>query len=119
MPDQSARKARYLNFGAGHRIGLATVLFFFRSQSLESVVANGETRTLAFHHLHTGEDLVITYKRDGKFDQAALEKLNYLMRDWRVQEPIKMDPHLFDLLWEANREAGGKEATERIEKQRN
>lgn len=109
MPDQSARKARHLNFRAGQRIGLAALLLFFGSQSLESVIANGDTRTIALHHLHTGEDLVITYKRDGKFDEAALEKLNWLLRDWRVEQPIKMDPHLFDLIWEVNREIGGKE----------
>jgi uncharacterized protein YcbK (DUF882 family) len=109
VPDQPARKTGYLNFRAGRRIGLAALLLFFGSESLESVIANGDTRTLAFHHLHTGEDLIVTYKRDGKFDEAALEKLNHLLRDWRVEEPIKMDPHLFDLLWEVNREVNGKE----------
>jgi uncharacterized protein YcbK (DUF882 family) len=109
VPDQSARKAGYLNFRAGRRIGLAALLLFFGAESLESVIANGDTRTIALHHLHTGEDLIVTYKRDGKFDEAALEKLNWLLRDWRVEEPIKMDPYLFDLLWEVNREVGAKE----------
>jgi uncharacterized protein YcbK (DUF882 family) len=110
VPDQTARKARYLNFRAGQCIGVAALLLFFGSQSLESVIANGDTRTLSFHHLHTGEDLIVTFKRDGKFDEAALEKLNHLLRDWRIEQPIKMDPYLFDLLWEVNREVGGKEA---------
>jgi uncharacterized protein YcbK (DUF882 family) len=109
VPDQPARKARYLNFRAGRRIGLAALLLFFGAESLESVVANGDTRTIALHHLHTGEDLIVTYKRDGKFDEAALEKLNHLLRDWRIEEPIKMDPYLFDLLWEVSREVGAKE----------
>jgi uncharacterized protein YcbK (DUF882 family) len=109
VPDQPARKARHLNFLAGQRIGLAALLLFFGSQSLESVVANGDTRTISLHHLHTGEDLIITYKRDGKFDEAALEKLNWILRDWRIEQPIKMDPHLFDLIWEVNREVGAKE----------
>jgi uncharacterized protein YcbK (DUF882 family) len=109
VPDQTARKARFPNFRAGPRIGLAALLVFFGSQTLESVIANGDTRTLSFHHLHTGEDLIVTYKRDGKFDEAALEKLNHLLRDWRIEEPIKMDPYLFDLLWEVSREVGAKE----------
>jgi hypothetical protein len=29
------------------------------------------------------------------------------MRDWRREEETKMDPHLFDLLWETYREVGG------------
>ena len=60
MPDQPARKARYLKLRAGRRIGLAAFLLFLGSQSLESVIANGDTRTISFHHLHTGEDLTIT-----------------------------------------------------------
>ena len=72
MPDQTARKARKLNFRAGQCIGLAALLLFFGSQTLESVIANGDTRTLSFHHMHTGEDLIVTFKRDGKFDEAAL-----------------------------------------------
>jgi uncharacterized protein YcbK (DUF882 family) len=109
VPDQPARKTRYLNFRAGQRVGLAALLLFFGSQALESVVANGDTRTLSLHHLHTGEDLTITYKQDGKYDEAALEKLNWILRDWRIDQPIKMDPHLIDLIWEVNRELGGKE----------
>ncbi len=78
--------------------GLAAFLVFFGCESLQSVIANGDTRTISFHHLHTGEDLTITYKREGRYDEAALQKINWLMRDWRRDEPIKMDPHLIDLV---------------------
>ena len=57
------------------------------------------------HHLHTGEDITITYKRDGQYDEAALEKLNWFLRDWRRNEATRMDPHLIDLVWEVQREA--------------
>lgn len=45
--------------------------------------ASGETRSLKIYFVHTGEKAVITYKRDGKFDPAGLEKLNRILRDWR------------------------------------
>jgi len=61
------------------------------------------------HHIHTDEDITITYKRDGRYDEAALEKLNWFLRDWRRGEATKMDPHLIDLVWEVQREAGNKE----------
>jgi len=109
VPDQIARNAGLLKSFAGQRLGLAALLVLFGSQPLESVVANGDTRTISLHHLHTGEDLTITYKRDGKFDEAALEKLNHILRDWRVEQTIKMDPHLIDLVWEVNREVGSKQ----------
>jgi uncharacterized protein YcbK (DUF882 family) len=72
--------------------------------------ANGETRTLTMVHSHTGETLTVTYKREGAFDSGALEKLNWFLRDWRVDEPITMAPHLFDVVWHVYREAGASDA---------
>jgi uncharacterized protein YcbK (DUF882 family) len=66
--------------------------------------AVAETRTLALHNIHTHEDLTITYKKNGQFDDAALKRLNVFMRDWRKEQEVKMDPQLFDLLWEVHRE---------------
>ena len=71
--------------------------------------AAAETRTIAFHHIHTKEDLVVTYKRNGRYDEEALKQINHLMRDWREQEPTRMDPAVIDLLWEVHREVGAKE----------
>ena len=72
----------------------------------ENAVANGDTRSLTIYHTHTQESATITFKRDGRYDRAALEQLNWLLRDWRVNEPIKMDPRLFDTVWEAYRQVG-------------
>lgn len=72
----------------------------------ENVVANGDTRTLTIYHTHTQESLTVTFKRDGRYDRAALEQLNWLLRDWRINEPTKMDPRLFDTVWEAYRQVG-------------
>ena len=91
------------------RLGVAGMLLLGASKSLQNAVAEGDTRTLSFHHVHTGEDITITYKRDGRYDDAALQKLDWFMRDWRKQQETHMDPHLFDLLWETYRAVGGKE----------
>lgn len=72
----------------------------------ENAVANGDTRTLTIYHTHTQESATITFKRDGRYDRAALDQLNWLLRDWRINEPIKMDPRLFDTVWEAYRQVG-------------
>lgn len=63
-----------------------------------------DTRTLTLHNIHTNEDLTITFKRNGQFDDAALKRLNAFMRDWRQDVEIKMEPQLFDMLWEVHRE---------------
>ena len=71
--------------------------------------AAGETRSLKIYYVHTGEKAVITYKRNGKFDPRGLEQLNRILRDWRKNQPTKMDPRLFDLIWEVYRESGSHE----------
>jgi uncharacterized protein YcbK (DUF882 family) len=89
--------------------GLAILIFLFGSRALQNAVAEGDTRTISMHHLHTGEDITITFKRDGRYDESALEKLNWFLRDWRRGEQTKMDPHLIDLVWEVQREASTQE----------
>ncbi len=88
---------------------LAVLIFFFGSKALQNAVAEGETRSISMHHIHTGEDITITYKREGHYDEAALEKLNWFLRDWRRNQQTRMDPHLIDLIWEVQRETGAKQ----------
>ncbi len=75
----------------------------------QEAAAAGETRTISFHHTHTNEDLTVTYKVNGRYDEEALKRINYILRDWRKNEPIKMDPEVIDLLWEVHRETGSRE----------
>ena len=93
----------------GYSCGLALLIFLFGSKALQNAVAEGDTRTISMHHLHTGEDITITYKRDGRYDDSALDKLNWFLRDWRRNEQTRMDPHLIDLVWEVQREAATQE----------
>ena len=79
------------------------------ADGLQNAAANAEMRTLKIHHSHTKEDITITYKRNGRFDDAALGKLNHFLRDWRNHEQTKMDPRLFDVLWEVYEEVGGQQ----------
>jgi uncharacterized protein YcbK (DUF882 family) len=100
------RPVRFVAARAGSCCALAALLLLFGSRGLQNAIAEGDTRTVSMHHIHTGEDITITYKRDGQYDEAALEKLNWFLRDWRRSESTKMDPHLIDLVWEVQREAG-------------
>jgi uncharacterized protein YcbK (DUF882 family) len=68
--------------------------------------ASAETRSLKLYNAHTRESATIVYKRDGRFDQAGLTQLNRFLRDWRQNKPTKMDPKLFDILWEVYRKSG-------------
>jgi uncharacterized protein YcbK (DUF882 family) len=96
----------------GQSIGIAALALLIGCASLQNAAANGDTRTLSFKHLHTGELLTITYKRDGRYDDEALKKINWELRDWRRNEAIRIDPKVLDAVWELYREVG---ATEPIE----
>jgi uncharacterized protein YcbK (DUF882 family) len=85
---------------------VAALILVLSCQGLQSAAADGDTRTISMHHIHTDENITITYKRDGRYDEAALKQLNWFLRDWRRQEQITMDPHLIDLVWEVSREVG-------------
>ena len=93
---------------AGYRIGLTSLLLLAGAGSVHDATALNETRTLSFHHTHSDEDLTVTFKRDGRYNEEALKKLNHFLRDWRSQDSTTMDRHLFDILWEVYRDVDGK-----------
>jgi len=95
-------------------VALAAVLLLGVNDALQPASAEGESRTLSFRHLHTNETITVTFKRNGSYDQDALKKLDWFMRDWRKNEDVKMDPKLFDILWQVNREVGGTQPIEII-----
>ncbi|MGF0539299.1 DUF882 domain-containing protein [Agrobacterium sp. ES01] len=68
-----------------------------------------ETRSLKILFVHTGEKANIVFKRNGRYDAKGLKQLSNLLRDWRRNEPTKMDPRLFDLLWEVYRQSGARD----------
>jgi uncharacterized protein YcbK (DUF882 family) len=77
--------------------------------STESAIANGDTRTITLSNQHTNESGSFTYMVNGYYDSAALEKLNWFLRDWRLNESTKMDPKLFDIIWQVYRESGSRQ----------
>lgn len=74
--------------------------------SVSATQAAAETRSLKLYFVHTKERANIVFKRNGKFDPKGLQQINNLLRDWRRNEPTKMDPRLFDLVWEVYQRSG-------------
>lgn len=90
-------------------IGVARVAaagFVLSFALIFSFSASAETRTLKIYFVHTGEHNEITFKRNGVYLPDGLKKLNYALRDWRRNEPTRMDPRLFDLIWEVYQRVG-------------
>lgn len=63
-----------------------------------SETPSGTPYHLRLHHLHTGEDIDVVYRVGDRYIPAALEKLNYFLRDHRTQGEKSYDPKEFDLL---------------------
>ena len=66
-------------------------------------------RTISFYGVNTKETLTIQYMKNGKHIPEAMEKINWMLRDWRKDEPTEMDPDLIDLVWEMHNELGSAE----------
>lgn len=58
------------------------------------------TRALSFHNLHTDEKLHVAYWKDGAYDRAAWERINYFLRDFRSGDVYPMNIRLMDLLFD-------------------
>ncbi|WP_105400196.1 DUF882 domain-containing protein [Neorhizobium sp. T7_12] len=88
---------------------MAVTLLVLMALPVLSVSASGaaaQEKSLKLYFVHTGEKAVITFKRNGKFDPKGLAQINQFLRDWRRNEPARMDPRLFDLVWEVYRRSG-------------
>ena len=110
MPVVYARlKSRWSAARTFYSCALAALVLLFGARVLQNAVAEGDTRTISLHHVHTDENITITFKRDGRYDEAALEKLNWFLRDWRREKETRIDPHLIDLIWEVQRETRSQE----------
>lgn len=66
-------------------------------------------RILKFHNLHTGESLKAAYWENGKYVPEELERINYILRDFRANEVKPIDPALLDLLTNLQLKLGSSE----------
>ncbi len=111
-PNLPARAAKFTPHAKGRALGRRLCLAvlglsaLLAPNALESAAANGDTRTIYLYHAHRKDSIAATFRVNGHYDAAALKQLNWFLRDWRNDEETKMDPRLFDVLWEAYRGAG-------------
>jgi uncharacterized protein YcbK (DUF882 family) len=76
----------------------------------EGATANlARDRTISLYNIHSKETLTIQYMKGGKRLPEAVQKINWMLRDWRKDEATQMDPDLIDLLWEMHAELGSQE----------
>src|SRR4051812_49310989 len=64
-----------------------------------AAVAPVKDRTLHLYHRQTGEFFKETYFREGLYVVDALDRVNWLLRDWHTDQIKPIDPALLDLLY--------------------
>lgn len=55
-------------------------------------------RKLSFYNTHTQESLEISYFKKGRYDQKALDRINFILRDHRTGDVCTIDKQLLNLL---------------------
>lgn len=56
-------------------------------------------RSLALHNVHTGESERVVYWADGTYLPEGLNKINWILRDFRTSETKSIDPRLMNILY--------------------
>ena len=90
-------------------LALAAAAFVLALAAGPGSITAESQRTIRLYNIHTKETLTSPYKRNGRYVPAEMAKVNWLLRDWRVNEATTMDPELIDLLWEIHSELGSNE----------
>lgn len=67
-----------------------------------------EPRRLRLFHTHTAEKLDVVYHENGAYLPDALGELNHLLRDFRSNDVVAIDPQLLDFLHAAQQRVGSK-----------
>lgn len=85
--------------GGATILGTQDAMAALFSTSVERMAGQiGGERRLAFRNTHTGEELVTTFWRRGFYEQAALDEINYIMRDFRCGSVKPINTGLLNLL---------------------
>lgn len=74
-----------------------------------AAISGGETRTISLYHQHTRESVNVTYMVNGRYVPSAMRQINYVLRDWRRNKTITIDPHTIDLVWELHADLGSRQ----------
>jgi len=109
MPRAAGHNGGTITLQARYRTSAAAAVAFALWSAVGAGAAAEAQRTLSLYNIHTKETLTSVYKKNGKYVAAEMQKIDWILRDWRRDEPTTMDPELIDLLWEIHTELGSAE----------
>lgn len=86
-------------------LALPLVLLILSLVATTTGASDSDDRTLSFYHTHSGDELTVTYFRDGAYVEQAMQELRVFLADWRDHAQHDIDPTLMDILWKLQLEA--------------
>jgi uncharacterized protein YcbK (DUF882 family) len=110
VPQVCLSRRRFLGASAGGGLALALGLPLARADDMPGLAPPGSglgsgpgsgprmARWIELFNTHTAETLRVAYRSASGFVPAALERLQWVLRDHRANESAPMDPQLFDQL---------------------
>jgi len=70
------------------------------------VRAHAKERSIALYNAHTSESVKTVYWANGNYVDDGLMEISRLLRDYRTEDVIPIDPHLIDMLYRLCRKVG-------------
>jgi len=92
MPDLPVSSRRRFLFGLA--AGLPVLGLGWRA-----ALAAVPVRQIALRHRHTGEAVRTVYFADGRYLEEGLRVIDRLLRDWRTDEIVEIDPQVLDIAY--------------------
>lgn len=101
LPQEQVSRRGLLRWVVGASVAVsAPPLLFAGGPAAAAILPGISERRLSLHNINTGENFNGVYWRNGAYVPDALRSLNVLLRDHRAGKVTRMDPHLFDALWD-------------------
>ena len=97
MADAATRR-QFLGFSLG-----ATTAVLARPTI---ALAHAKERSIALYNAHTGESVKTVYWANGDYVNDSLVEISRLLRDYRTEDVIPIDPRLIDTLYRLRRKVG-------------
>src|SRR5215475_4447357 len=93
MPDFPINRRNFLGIGC-----LALAMRPLLAQAAGTELLSGNSRSLSFYNLHTGEKLNAVYWEKGQYIPESLNNINQILRDYRTGDIFPIVSGLLDTL---------------------
>lgn len=80
-------------------IFMALAMFALPSFAGANGLRNDSSRSLSFYNTHTSERIDVTYWKSGRYNEDAMDRINWELRDNRKQRKTQMSKELMNLLY--------------------